>query len=154
MCFSIIFTNRTLDFSAMDDEVLKNWFLGLQGCICKDKDEVYSTSKFTLKKAFMKIDFHCKSKNITREELLMNAIATTVAQQSANANRGRELELMMTPRVRQVVAANQQESEDKVRRELLCKGAVLIKHAYNDSRLREPKWFQVCPFSASLSASD
>ena len=41
MCFSIIFTNRTLDFSALDDEVLKNWFLGLQGCICKDKDEVY-----------------------------------------------------------------------------------------------------------------
>ena len=91
----------------------------------------------------MKIDFHCRSKNITREELLMNAIATTVAQQSADQNRGRELELMMTPRVRQVVAQNQQDSDDKQRRELLCKGAVLIKHAYNDSRLREPKWFQV-----------
>ena len=42
LCFSLVFRDRTLDISALDDQQLMTWFLGLQSLVCKDKQEMYT----------------------------------------------------------------------------------------------------------------
>eukprot|EP00916_Digyalum_oweni_P006807 GHVL01011645.1.p2 GENE.GHVL01011645.1~~GHVL01011645.1.p2 ORF type:complete len:627 (-),score=99.76 GHVL01011645.1:4136-6016(-) len=78
-CFSLYTAQRSYDFIAMTDNDCLCWVIGI-GILTKSwsNADVLTRGGFLWRRAIMKLDIHCKRRNITRADLLLEAIQRVI----------------------------------------------------------------------------